>query len=162
MTATQTPSSRRAEARIPDRIAIVGAGRLGGALAAALGGAGLPVEGPLGRDEAPSRAARTVLLCVPDTQIETAAAALPAGLLVGHCSAATTLAALAPHEAFSLHPLMTVTAAGARFAGATAVIAGTSARALRAAGSLADALGMRALQIDDGDRAAYHAAAAVA
>ena len=162
MKQTQNPSSTRAEARILDRIAIVGAGRLGCALAAALSGAGLAVEGPLGRDELPSRAARTVLLCVPDTQIEAAAAALPAGLLVGHCSAATTLAALAPHEAFSLHPLMTVTAAGAQFAGATAVIAGETPRALRTAETLAHALGMRPLQIDDGDRAAYHAAAAVA
>ena len=103
-----------------------------------------------------------MLLCVPDTQIEAAAAALPAGPLVGHCSAATTLAALAPHEAFSLHPLMTVTAAGAQFAGATAVIAGATPRALRAAEALAHALGMRPQQIDDADRAAYHAAAAVA
>ncbi len=162
MTDTQIPSRRRAEARIPDRIAVVGAGRLGTALAAALRDAGCDVEGPLGRDEAPSHSADTVLLCVPDAQIEAAAAALAPGPLVGHCSAATTLAALTPHEAFSLHPLMTVTAAGANFAGATAAIAGATPRALGAAEALGLALGMCPLQIDDADRAAYHAAASVA
>jgi predicted short-subunit dehydrogenase-like oxidoreductase (DUF2520 family) len=159
---TQTPLTPRAEARTPDRIAIVGAGRLGTALAAPLSAAGLEVDGPLGRDEPVAAACDAVLLCVPDGEIENAAAALEPGRLVGHCSAATTLAALAPHEAFSLHPLMTVTAAGASFAGATAAIAGTSPRALGAAEGLALALGMVPLQIDDADRAAYHAAASVA
>jgi predicted short-subunit dehydrogenase-like oxidoreductase (DUF2520 family) len=157
---TPSPLTRRAEARIPDRIAIVGAGRLGTALAAALSAAGVEVEGPLRRDETVSPA--VVLLCVPDDQIEAAAAALPPGRLVGHCSAATTLAALAPHEAFSLHPLMTVTPAGADFAGATAAIAGATPRALRTAAGLAHTLGMHVVEIDDADRAAYHAAASVA
>ncbi|MEA2190084.1 MAG: hypothetical protein QOI73_205, partial [Solirubrobacteraceae bacterium] len=112
----------------PARVAVVGAGRLGTALAAALSAAGLDVEGPLGRGAAPGAPADVVLLCVPDEQIAAAAAALPArpGMFVGHCSAATTLAPLAPHEAFSLHPLMTVTAAGAAFAGATAALAGAT------------------------------------
>jgi pyruvate/2-oxoglutarate dehydrogenase complex dihydrolipoamide dehydrogenase (E3) component len=47
---TLSPLTRRAEARVPDRIAIVGPGRLGTALAAALGASGVMVEGPLGRD----------------------------------------------------------------------------------------------------------------
>jgi predicted short-subunit dehydrogenase-like oxidoreductase (DUF2520 family) len=162
MTDLQTPRTRRAEARPPDRLAIVGGGRLGTALVAAFGAVGVDVEGPLGRDETPSPAARVVLLCVPDAQIETAAAALPAGRLVGHCAAATTLAALAGHEAFSLHPLMTVTQAGASFAGASAAIAGSTPHALQTAAALARALGMHPLRIDDGDRAAYHAAASVA
>ena len=159
---TISPLTRRAEARIPDRIAIVGAGRLGTALTQALGAAGVAVEGPFGRDETVSSAAAVLLLCVPDDQIEAAAAALPLGRLVGHCSASTTLAALAPHEGFSLHPLMTVTPAGTDFAGATAAIAGTTPRALRTAAALARTLGMHALQVDEADRAAYHAAASVA
>jgi predicted short-subunit dehydrogenase-like oxidoreductase (DUF2520 family) len=156
------PRTRRAEARTADGIAIVGAGRLGTALAAALAAAGMAVEGPLGRDEPVTSASAAVLLCVPDAEIRAAAAALPSGRLVGHCSAATTLAALAPHEAFSLHPLMTVTPAGADFAAATAAIAGATPRALRTADALARRLGMHPLQIDDADRAAYHAAASIA
>jgi predicted short-subunit dehydrogenase-like oxidoreductase (DUF2520 family) len=140
----------------------VGAGRLGTALATALRAVGVEVDSPLGRDEPITPAGAAVLLCVPDAQIESAAAAVPAGRLVGHCSAATPLAALAPHEAFSLHPLMTVTTAGADFAGATAAIAGSTPRALQTADALARALGMHPLQIDDTDRAAYHAAASVA
>ena len=154
--------TRRAEARTADGIAIVGAGRLGTALATALAADGMDVDGPLGRDEPVTSASAAVLLCVPDAEIRAAAAALPPGRLVGHCSAATTLAALAPHEAFSLHPLMTVTAAGADFAGATAAIAGATPRALRTADALARRLGMHPLQIDDADRAAYHAAASIA
>jgi predicted short-subunit dehydrogenase-like oxidoreductase (DUF2520 family) len=87
---------------------------------------------------------------------------IPPGLLVGHCSGATGLEPLAPHEGFSLHPLMTVTAAGADFDGVTAAIDGTSARALGMAESLAHALRMRVLRIEPDDRAAYHASASIA
>jgi predicted short-subunit dehydrogenase-like oxidoreductase (DUF2520 family) len=82
--------------------------------------------------------------------------------LVGHCSGATRLDALAPHEAFSLHPLMSVTPVGARFAGAGAAVAGSTPRALRLARELATALRMRPVQIAEDDRAAYHAAASIA
>jgi predicted short-subunit dehydrogenase-like oxidoreductase (DUF2520 family) len=102
------------------------------------------------------------LLCVPDAEIEAAASLLTPGPLVGHCSGATTLAPLAPHEAFSLHPLMTVTPEGARFAGAGAAIAGGTARATALAAELAAALGMHAVVVADEDRAAYHAAASIA
>jgi pantoate--beta-alanine ligase len=143
-------------------VVIVGAGRLGTALAAALSDASIDVAGPLGRrDEIPAQA-DAVLLCVPESQLSAAAAGMPAGPLVGHCSGASTLAPLAPHEAFSLHPLMTVTPGGADFTGATAAIAGSSPRALATARSLAEVLGMRPVTIDDEDRAAYHAAASVA
>src|SRR3954468_80714 len=120
-----------------ETIAIVGAGRLGRALADALHAAG-----PFGRgfDGTDSEA---VLLCVPDAEIAAAAAAIAPGPLVGHCSGATGLDVLAPHEAFGLHPLMTVTRAGARFAGAGCAIAGSTPRALDLARRLAAALGMR-------------------
>ena len=158
------PFTLPAQARPPDRVAIVGAGRMGTALAGALADAGIVVEGPLPRGEAPSCAACAVLLCVPDGQIEAAAAALThrPGLLVGHTSAATALAALGPHEAFSLHPLMTVTEQGARFAGATAAITGATDRAAATAEAIALALQMAVIRIDDADRAAYHAAACIA
>jgi predicted short-subunit dehydrogenase-like oxidoreductase (DUF2520 family) len=146
-----------------DSIAIVGAGRLGSALAAALGAAGRSVRGPLGRG-ADARGATAVLLCVPDGEIAIAAAHIQVGPLVGHCSGATGLDVLAPHEAFSLHPLMTVPA-GARadvLRGAGCAIDGSSPRALAAAEALAAALGMRATRVADEDRAAYHAAASIA
>ncbi len=144
-------------------IVVIGRGRLGTALAGALRGAGLRVDGPLGRG-ADAAGAGLVLLCVPDAEIAVAAAAVAprGGLLVGHCSGATGLAVLAPHEAFSLHPLMTVPREGARFAGAGCAIAGVTPRALRAAEGLADALGMVSARVDEADRAAYHAAASIA
>jgi len=149
------PTSARAS------VAIVGAGRLGVALADALRRAGYPVAGPLGRG-ADSSDADVVLLCVPDQQIAAAARVLRAGKLVGHCSGATGLAELAPHEAFSLHPLMTVTDQGAKFEGAGAAIAGTTERALAIARELAAVLGLRVVEIAERDRAAYHAAASIA
>ncbi len=145
----------------PDRVAVVGHGRLGTALASALAAAGTDVVGPLGRGADP-RDAAVVLLCVPDAEIPAAAAAVTPGPLVGHCSGATGLDALAPHEAFGLHPLMTVPVHGAVFAGASCAVAGTTDRALAAAHVLADRLEMRPFTIDDADRAAYHAAASIA
>jgi predicted short-subunit dehydrogenase-like oxidoreductase (DUF2520 family) len=142
-------------------VAIVGQGRLGTALAAALRRAGVEVHGPLGR-EADGAGAHLVLLCVPDGEIESAAAHVAPGRLVGHCSGATTLEPLSAHEAFSLHPLMTVPDEGAAFAGATAAIAGATPRARRAAHDLALRLGMRPIEVADADRAAYHAAASIA
>jgi predicted short-subunit dehydrogenase-like oxidoreductase (DUF2520 family) len=141
-----------------DSIAIVGAGRLGTALAAALG-----ARGPLGRG-ADARGATTVLLCVPDSEIAAAAAAIEARPLVGHCSGATGLDVLFPHEAFSLHPLMTVPAGAPRdvLDGAGCAVDGSTPRALAVAEALAAALGMRATRVADEDRAAYHAAASIA
>src|ERR671934_1344983 len=110
------------------RCAVVGNGRLGPALAAALRAAGHDVDGPLGRG-ARCRGADVVLLCVPDAEIPAAAAAVEPGPFVGHCSGATGLDVLAPHEAFSLHPLMTVTGADTDLRGAGAAIAGNSPRA---------------------------------
>src|SRR4051812_33223166 len=142
-------------------LAIVGRGRVGSALSQALRDAGVAVAGPLGRDFRVDEA-DVVLLCVPDAAIADAARRVPAGRLVGHCSGATTLAELDGHEAFSIHPLTTVTPDGARFDGVSAAVAGTTARARRVAEELATTLGMRPLGVADEDRAAYHAAASVA
>jgi predicted short-subunit dehydrogenase-like oxidoreductase (DUF2520 family) len=140
---------------------IVGAGRLGHALAGALRDAGRPVDGPLGRG-ADGAGADVVLLCVPDAEISAAAAAIRPGPLVGHCSGALGLGVLGAREGFSLHPLMTVTAAGARFDGAGAAVDGSSPRALATAVDLAEAVGLRPTRIAPQDRAAYHAAASMA
>jgi predicted short-subunit dehydrogenase-like oxidoreductase (DUF2520 family) len=147
----------------PTRIAIVGAGRLGTAIAAALGpDPAFVLDGPLGRGAAPADA-DVVLLCVPDGEIGAAAALIPPGPAVGHCSGATGLAPLSPHtDAFSLHPLMTVTDTGARLDGSGAAVAGTTERSTAIATRLAIALGMRPFTLAEEDRAAYHAAASIA
>ncbi len=143
------------------RLAIVGQGRVGSSLARALADSGRDVIGPLprGTDGADAEA---VLLCVPDAEIARAAALIPLGRLVGHCSGASTLGVLAPHEAFSLHPLMTVTRAGASFDGAGAAIAGTTPEAIQFATRLATQLGMQPVHVAEDNRALYHAAASVA
>lgn len=145
------------------RWALIGAGRLGTALAAAMRTAGLHVDGPLGRG-ADAAGADVVVLCVPDAEIGAAAACLRSGAIVGHVSGATTLAPLAPHRAFSLHPLMTVPAGAPEtvFADAPCAIAGDAPDTLAVARDLADALAMRPVEIRDEDRAAYHAAASIA
>jgi predicted short-subunit dehydrogenase-like oxidoreductase (DUF2520 family) len=143
------------------RLAIVGRGRLGPALHAALTAAGHDVAGPLGHG-ADAAGADAVLLCVPDGEIADAAAAIAPGVMVGHCAGAVGLDVLGAREAFALHPLMTVTAAGAAFAGAGAAVAGSSPRALALATGLATDLGMTPVEIADEDRAAYHAAASIA
>lgn len=140
--------------------AIVGAGRLGNALAAALPDA----AGPFGRGF-DGAGYSVVVLAVPDREIANAAAAIAPGPLVGHCSGATTLEALAPHEGFGLHPLMTFGGAATEcspFEGAGAAVAGTTVRTLATARTLATLLGMEPFEITDEDRAAYHAAASIA
>jgi predicted short-subunit dehydrogenase-like oxidoreductase (DUF2520 family) len=159
------------------RLGIVGAGRVGTALAAALRETGLRVEGPAGRGEVPQRC-DAIVLCVPDAEIPAAAATVAgAAPLVGHTSGATPLTALeaAGGAAFGLHPLQTFpermlsgppesTGSGARgaFAGAGCAVAGSTPEALGFAGRLARVLGMTPFEIDDEGRAAYHAAASVA
>ena len=161
--AAPSASHARASDVLAGTLAIVGRGRMGTALSRALAQRGLTASQPLGHEPALT-GFEAVLLCVPDAQITVAAAAIEPGPLVGHCSGATTLDALLPHESFSLHPLMTVTAAdGAeRFTGAGAAVAGSSPRALGYATRLADALAMNPFEVSDADRTAYHAAASIA
>src|SRR4051794_20943755 len=108
-------------------LAVVGRGRLGTALASALG-----VDAPLGRGEAPPAGCAALLLCVPDAEIPAAASALAGrARFVGHTSGATPLTALAPAraEAFGLHPLQTVTGPDTDFTGCGCAIAGSTAEA---------------------------------
>jgi predicted short-subunit dehydrogenase-like oxidoreductase (DUF2520 family) len=142
-------------------LTIVGRGRLGAALAGALQQAGVDVIGPLGRG-ADGGGAGAVLLCVPDREIAAAARAIARGPLVGHCSGATGLEPLYPHECFSLHPLISVAHAKVKLRGAGAAVAGSSERALALARALAAALGLQAVEVAPEDRAAYHAAASIA
>lgn len=143
-------------------MAIVGAGRLGSALARALGAAGVAVEGPLERSVAPR--SEIVLLCVPDAEIAKAAADTGDARFVGHVSGATPLTALGATDGFGLHPLQTFAGGeGAEaFDGIGAAIAGTTPEALAIARDLALRLGMTPIEISDSERAAYHAAASIA
>src|SRR5205823_7497799 len=73
-------SSRRAGQRPEDRriaLAVIGAGRAGGSIAAAAGGAGIPVR-TAGREDAldACRRSEAALLCVPDAAIADAAAGI--------------------------------------------------------------------------------------
>ena len=148
----------------PLRVGIIGAGRVGTALAQALRGAGVAVQGPLGRGERPGPC-DAIVLCVPDAEIAAAAEVVTAASpLIGHTSGATPLSALAPAgvPAFGLHPLQSFAHPGVRFEGAGAAVAGSTPEALAFATSLAERLGMRPFEIDDDGRAAYHAAASVA
>ena len=84
-----------------ERVHVIGAGRVGSALAARLRERGLTVDA----DEP-----ELVLLCVPDRAIAEVAAAIEPGPWVAHVSGATPLAALDPHRRrFGLHPLQTFT-----------------------------------------------------
>ena len=147
-------------------VGVVGAGRLGTALSAGLRGAGIEVEGPVGRREVP-RGCAAIVLCVPDAEIAAAAATVAgAASIVGHTSGATPLAALAPAGAgaFGLHPLQTFAGGSdpAAFLGAGCAVAGSTPEALAFAAGLARTLGMTPFEIDDEGRAAYHAAASLA
>jgi predicted short-subunit dehydrogenase-like oxidoreductase (DUF2520 family) len=162
-TAADSTLERMPAAAGPLRIAIVGDGRVGGALARGLRAAGHDVAGPLGRGEvAPADA---VLLCVPDSEIRAAAAAAAGSArFAGHTSGATPLDALdaAQAETFGLHPLQTVPEPDADLRGAGAAIAGATPAALDLARRLAADLGLEPVEIADEDRPAYHAAASIA
>jgi predicted short-subunit dehydrogenase-like oxidoreductase (DUF2520 family) len=149
----------------PLRVGVVGSGRLGSALSAALRAAGVEVDGPVGRAEVPR--GEVIVLCVPDGEIAAAAATVAgAAEFVGHTSGATPLSALDASGAqhFGLHPLQTF-AEGAgpeAFRGAGCAVAGSTPEALDLATQLAAKLGMRPFEIDDAGRGAYHAAASIA
>ena len=137
------------------RIQIVGHGRVGSAAAARL------------RDHAAlaSTAPDLVLLCIPDAAIPEVAANVAIGPWVAHVSGATPLTALAPHaRRFSVHPLQTFDRSGRpdQFDGAWGAVTGESAEAIARGHWLAAALGLRAFELADRDRALYHAGAALA
>ncbi len=149
-------------------LTVIGRGRMGWAIARALRQADHSVDGPLGRDGKLARP-DAILLCVPDDQIAGVAADIAPGPIVGHCSGATGLEVLAPHPAFSLHPLTSIAgpagdlaAAENPFAGASCAVAAGNGAAEVLARRLAADLGMAAFVVADEDRAAYHAAASMA
>jgi predicted short-subunit dehydrogenase-like oxidoreductase (DUF2520 family) len=139
-----------------ERVQVIGAGRVGAAMAGRLAERGFAVgEGQ----------PDLVLLCVPDRAIAAVAAGIAPGPWIAHTSGATPLAALDPHvRRFGLHPLQTFTLRRGpeQLDGAYAAITAESTEAGNVGFELALALGLEPFALDDARRASYHAGAAVA
>ena len=136
---------------------VIGRGRVGSALAARLEERGVELR---------EDAAELTLLCVPDAAIRDVARGLSPGPgWVGHVSGATPLSALDPHERrFSLHPLQTFTRARGpeQLDGAWAAVTAETDDAREFGFELARVLGLEPFELDDDERALYHAGAVVA
>ena len=140
-------------------VKVIGRGRVGGAVHARLSEQGLAAGGAGGKD------ADLVLLCVPDSAIADAAAAILPGPWIAHVSGATPLTALAGHERrFGLHPLQTFTRARGpeQLDGAWGAVTAEHDAARERAHWLAGRLGLRPFDIRDESRVLYHAGAAMA
>jgi len=148
-------------------IRIIGPGRAGTSLAAALAAHGWDVIGFLGRHDDLTAAARGVdilVIATPDDAVApTAAAVAPeAATTVLHLSGSLGLDVLAPHpRRAALHPLVplpnAVVGATRLASGVTFAVSGDPVARL-----LALSLGGRVVEVADADRAAYHAAACIA
>jgi predicted short-subunit dehydrogenase-like oxidoreductase (DUF2520 family) len=139
-----------------ERVQVIGAGRVGSAIAARLAERGLGVG---------NASTELVLLCVPDRAIAEVAAEVAPGPWVGHTSGATPLSALAPHSRrFGLHPLQTFTTRRGpeQLDGAYAAVTFESEEARQIGFELARTLGLQPFALDNSRRAAYHAGAAMA
>ena len=106
-----------------------------------------------------------VLLCVPDRAISEVAGELEPGPWIAHVSGATPLAALDPHEQrFSLHPLLSITKERGpeQLDGGWAALTAETDEARTTGRELAALLGLRPFDLQEEQRALYHAAAAIA
>ena len=180
MAQTETPQPRGR------RLALIGPGRAGGAVAGALTAAGWRVVGVAGRNLAgPSvRAAAQrfgavtgssagvvadadlVVIAVPDREIDAVvteiSGAVASHALVVHLSGARGVGVLDGVAARTggLHPLQSLpdpVLGAARLPGSYAAVAGDAE-----VDELARAMGMTPFRIDDSERVAYHAAACIA
>lgn len=139
-----------------ERAHVIGAGRVGSALAARLRERGLDLDA----DDP-----ELVLLCVPDRAIAEVAAGIAPGPWIAHVSGATPLAALDPHvRRFGLHPLQTFTRARGpeQLDGAFAAVTAETEEAREVGLWLARTLGLEPFALADDKRAAYHAGASIA
>ncbi len=160
----------------PGSVAIVGTGRMGRGLAAALTDAGIPVR-LLGRARAPqdTLTASLVLIATPDDAIGSAAAELAREEAITEAQVVLHLSGLLDRLALqtlaftgaglgSFHPLQSIAdpaSASGLLRGAFAGLEGDD-RALDAGERLATALGMRPVRLAPGGKPAYHAGAVFA
>jgi len=146
---------------------VIGAGRAGRSMAAALVEGGWTVAGLLGRSDDVTAAATDVdlvIVATPDAAVADVASAIAPDdhAVVAHLSGALGLDVLAPHaRRAAIHPLVSMPdperGAARLGAGAWFAIAGDPI----AARVVAD-LGGRPFTVADADRVAYHAAAVIA
>ena len=140
-----------------ESIRIVGTGgRVGSTVSARLAERGVLLDA-----EVP----QLVLLCVPDRAIAQVAREIPPGPWVAHVSGATPLFALEPHSRrFGLHPLQSFTKARGpeQLDGVWGAVTAATPEARTVGFELAETLGVKPFELDDANRAAYHAGAAFA
>lgn len=188
MGARKTPKSGDTTAAAPKpSVYVVGAGRLGSAVARGLKQAGWKVgawtrtPGPRPRGHFRARTgplpravgeADLVFLAVPDRAIHEMAERLASeglareGQVVAHLSGALQLAALEPAGRAgaalgSLHPLLAVSAGDVPLVGAAAALAGDPP-ARRLLQRAAEDLGLATFEVPEDQRVRYHAAASLA
>jgi predicted short-subunit dehydrogenase-like oxidoreductase (DUF2520 family) len=148
-------------------IRIIGPGRAGSSLAAALSSRGWSVVGFLGRHDDLTDAARGVdalIIATPDDMVASVAQQVASNptTAVLHLSGSLGLDALAPHErCAALHPLVplpnTEVGASRLQSGVTFAVAGDPM-----ACHMVESLGGHMVTVADKDRATYHAAACMA
>jgi predicted short-subunit dehydrogenase-like oxidoreductase (DUF2520 family) len=151
-------------------VRVIGPGRAGGSMAAALGTAGWQVLEVIGR-EAPPEATRdaardvdAVIVATSDAAVADVAAAIDPveSTVVVHLAGSLGLDVLAPHpRRAAVHPLVAMpdpgVGAARLLAGAWFAVAGDPL-----AWRIVADLGGRAFEVADADRARYHAAAVIA
>lgn len=164
--------------RRPYPVVVIGAGRLGGAIARALKKRRWPIHVlphseqsvrgafelglPLASTEH-LEAATLCLLCVPDARVrevaEEARAHVGRRTALVHCAGALTLDALPGEPRGSFHPLCAVSSPLDSLAGHAVAISTRAPQIERRLRALAAALELTPLQVPEGQRAAYHAGA---
>jgi predicted short-subunit dehydrogenase-like oxidoreductase (DUF2520 family) len=139
-----------------ESVRVIGAGRVGSAVAARLRERGIELR---------DRGAELVLLCVPDAAVAEVARSIELGPWIAHVSGATPLTALDPHERrFSVHPLQTFARARGpeQLDGAWAAVTAEGHVAHELGFELARVLGLQPFELRDEARPLYHAGAAIA
>ena len=139
-----------------ETVQVIGAGRVGSAIAARLEQRGVELR---------EDGAELVLLCVPDMAIADTAARVEPGPWIAHVSGATPLAALDPHRRrFSLHPLQTLVRGRGpeQLDGAWAAVTAETTEARELGFELARVLGLEPFELAEEARPLYHAGAAIA